>query len=59
MGSRKTVPLRMFRIVPLGDLHICFKLNSTYQLTERDCFEPLTRASSGVMVAHLIPTLYF
>ena len=28
MGSRKTVPLRMFRIVPLGDLHISFKLNS-------------------------------
>lgn len=34
------------RTVPLGLLHICFKLNS------------LTRASSGVIVAHLIPTLY-
>jgi len=35
----------MFLIVPLGDFHICFKLNS------------LTLASSGVIVAHLIPTL--
>jgi hypothetical protein len=33
--------------VPLGLFHICFSLNSS------------TRASSGVMVAHLIPTLYF
>jgi hypothetical protein len=32
--------------VPLGDLHISFNLNSS------------TRASSGVMVAHLMPTLY-
>jgi len=68
MGSRKTVPPRMFRIwvqrcdltngicakkggrrhtVPLGDRHISFRLNS------------LTRASSGVMVAHLTPTEYF
>lgn len=28
IGSRKTVPLRMLRMVPLGDLHISFKLNS-------------------------------
>ena len=34
------------RTVPLGERHICFSLNSS------------TRASSGVMVAHLIPTLY-
>lgn len=33
------------RTVPLGERHICFRLNSS------------TRASSGVMVAHLIPTL--
>jgi hypothetical protein len=33
--------------VPLGLLHISFKLNS------------LTRASSGVIVAHLTPTEYF
>ena len=33
--------------MPLGLFHICFSLNSS------------TRASSGVMVAHLIPTLYF
>lgn len=46
MGSLKTVPLRMLRIVPLGDLYIFVRLYS------------LTRASSGVMVAHLIPTLY-
>ena len=46
MGSRKTVPLRMLRMVPLGDLYISERLNS------------LTRCSSGVMVAHLIPTLY-
>ncbi len=31
--------------VPLGERHICLRLNS------------FTRASSGVMVAHLIPTL--
>ena len=28
MGSRNTVPLRMLRIVPLGDFHIFFNLNS-------------------------------
>ena len=47
IASRKTVPPRMLRIVPLGDLHIFFSLNSS------------TLASSGVMVAHFIPTLYF
>ena len=40
IGSRKTVPPRMFRIVPLGDFHIFFNPNS------------MTRASSGVIVAH-------
>ena len=45
MGSLKMVPPTMFLIVPLGDLHICLRLNS------------VTRASSGVMVAHLMPTL--
>ena len=44
MGSRKMVPPRMLRMVPLGDFHICFSLNS------------FTRPSSGVMVAHLTPT---
>ena len=29
MGSRKTVPPRMFRMVPLGLFHIFFNLNST------------------------------
>jgi len=47
MGSRKTVPPRWFLMVPLGDSHICLSLNSS------------TRCSSGVMVAHLTPTLYF
>ena len=42
IGSRKTVPPRILLNVPLGDFHICFKLYS------------LTRASSGVIVAHLI-----
>ncbi len=37
----------MLRIVPFGDRHICFRLNS------------LTRASSGVIVAHLTPTPRF
>lgn len=46
IGSLKTVPLRIFLIVPLGDFHIYFKLNS------------LTLASSGVIVAHFIPTLH-
>lgn len=45
IGSRKTVPFKMLRIVPFGEGHIYLSLNS------------LTRASSAVMVAHLIPTL--
>jgi hypothetical protein len=36
----------MLRIVPLGDRHIFLRPNSS------------TRASSGVMVAHLTPTPY-
>ena len=36
----------MFRIVPFGDRHMFDRLNSS------------TRSSSGVIVAHLIPTLY-
>jgi len=36
----------MLRIVPFGDFHISFSLNSA------------TRASSGVIVAHLTPTPY-
>ena len=47
IASLKTVPPRMFLIVPLGDFHIFFSLNSS------------TLASSGVMVAHLMPTWYF
>ena len=46
IGSRKTTPPRMLRIVPLGDFHIFRRLNSS------------TRASSGVMVAHLTATPY-
>ncbi len=45
IGSLNTVPLRMFLMVPFGDFHICLRLNS------------VTLSSSGVMVAHLIPTL--
>ncbi len=44
IGSRKTTPPRMLRMVPFGDFHIFFSLNSS------------TRASSGVMVAHFTPT---
>ena len=44
IGSRNTTPPRMLRIVPFGDLHIFFSPNS------------LTRASSGVIVAHFTPT---
>ena len=44
IGSRKTTPPRMLRIVPLGDRHIFFRPNSS------------TRASSGVIVAHFTPT---
>ena len=47
MGSRKMTPPRMLRIVPLGLFHISLRLNS------------LTRASSGVMVAHLTATPCF
>src|ERR1700688_3152418 len=47
MGSRNTTPPRMLRMVPFGDFHISFRPNS------------FTRASSGVMVAHLTPTPTF
>jgi len=46
IGSLKTVPLSSFLMVPFGLFHIFFKPNS------------FTLASSGVIVAHLIPTLY-
>ena len=45
IGSLKTTPPMIFLIVPFGDLHICFKPNSS------------TRSSSGVIVAHLTATL--
>ena len=44
MGSRKTTPPKMLRMVPFGDFHIFCRPNSS------------TRASSGVMVAHFTPT---
>src|SRR6201996_4837264 len=47
IGSRKMHPPRILRMVPFGDFHISFRLNS------------FTRASSGVMVAHLTPTPTF
>ena len=47
IGSRKTTPPKILRIVPLGERHISFKSNSS------------TRCSSGVIVAHFIPTLHF
>ena len=47
IGSRNTVPFSSFLMVPLGLFHIFFNPNS------------LTLASSGVMVAHLMPTPYF
>ena len=47
IASRKTVPPRMFLMVPLGERHIFLSSNSS------------TLASSGVIVAHLTPTLYF
>jgi len=45
IGSLKTVPFKIFLMVPFGLFHIYFKLNS------------FTLTSSGVIVAHLIPTL--
>ncbi len=44
IGSRKITPPRMLRIVPFGERYISFRPNS------------FTRASSGVIVAHLTPT---
>ena len=35
IASLKTVPPRMFRIVPLGDFHIFFKLNSESQINNK------------------------
>ena len=46
IGSRKIVPPSSLRIVPFGERHICLRPNS------------LTRASSGVIVAHFTPTPY-
>ncbi len=46
IGSRKITPPRMLRIVPFGERHIFFSPNS------------VTRASSGVIVAHFTPTPY-
>ena len=47
IGSRKITPPRMLRMVPLGLFHIFLRLNS------------VTRASSGVMVAHFTATPCF
>lgn len=47
MGSLNTVPFKIFLMVPLGLFHMLFNLNY------------LTLASSGVIVAHLTPTLHF
>ena len=44
IGSRKMVPPRMLRMVPLGERHISLRPNS------------FTRPSSGVMVAHFTAT---
>ncbi len=44
IGSRKIMPPMMLRIVPFGERYIFLRPNS------------FTRASSGVMVAHLTPT---
>ena len=46
IGSRKIVPSSSLRIVPFGERYIAFRPNS------------LTRASSGVIVAHFTPTPY-
>ena len=47
IGSLKTVPPIIFLIVPFGDFHIFLRVYS------------LTLCSSGVIVAHFIPTLCF
>ena len=47
IGSRKMTPPRMLRMVPFGERHIFFSPNS------------VTRASSGVIVAHFTPTPCF
>ena len=47
IGSLNTVPPTMFLIVPLGERHIFLRSNS------------FTLSSSGVIVAHLMATLYF
>ena len=44
IGSLKTVPFKIFLIVPFGLRHICLSPNSS------------TLASSGVIVAHFMPT---
>lgn len=70
IGSRKTVPPKIFRMVPFGLFHIFFKLNSATNrfksihqmygyIWDVRWNLPSTRASSGVMVAHLTATLYF
>jgi hypothetical protein len=72
IGSRKTVPFRMLRMVPLGLFHISLRLNSATFPADVQHLSmsggaragghrvlPFTRCSSGVIVAHLMPTLYF
>jgi len=54
-------------MVPFGDFHIFLSLNSSTLKKGRvkiivlkiDNISIIYRASSGVMVAHLMPTLYF
>jgi hypothetical protein len=47
IGALKIVPFKRFLMVPFGDFHILKRWNS------------LTLSSSGVIVAHLTPTLHF
>jgi hypothetical protein len=69
IGSRKTVPPRMLRIVPLGESHtgedgqLASEKDDHAQGSEEVVLffklNSFTRASSGVMVAHFTPTEYF
>ena len=62
MASRKIVPPRIFRIVPFGDFHICFNLNSTEttdSLLAYQCNAIITNSSYRVLTLSSVISVKF
>ena len=55
MASRKTVPPRMFLMVPFGDFHIFFSLNSSRDKAERKAKNSLSKCidKAGTELRHM------